>query len=331
MAEQWSKEKLLELGAGFTQPRIFLTAAELDIFTKLRGGPYTVEQLCAQEGWNPRGLRILLDALASMGLIQKPDHTSYGVDETVARLLSHESDETVLPMVLHRTHLWRSWSALAEIVATGKNPNVGPLQDRPQEDLEAFIGAMQVIGRMVAERIVKSLDLSAYRRLLDVGGGSGIYTVAFLKAAPHLTATLFDLPRVCDIARKFLAGNPLRDRIKIVEGDYLKDDLPKGHDVALLSAIIHSNTREENLRLYQTIHRSLEPGGTILVRDYFMDDSRTLPPEGAIFAVNMLAATAGGDTYTLSEVKEDLARAGFRDVRLLRDGERMDQIVSGVK
>ena len=331
MAEQWSKEKLLELGAGFSRPRIFLTAAELDLFTKLHGGPYTVEQLCAQEGWNPRALRILLDALASMGLVQKPDDNLYSVDETLARLLSHESEETVLPMILHRTHLWRSWSALGEIVITGKNPNVEPLEDRPQEDLESFIGAMQVVGRMVAERIVSSLDLSAYRRLLDVGGGSGIYTVAFLKAGPHLTATLFDLPRVCKIARKFLAGSPVRDRVEIVEGDYQVNDLPKGHDVALLSAIIHSNTREENLQLYEKIHRSLEPGGSILLRDFFMDDTRTLPSEGAIFAVNMLAATAGGDTYTLSEVKEDLERAGFRDVRLIRDGERMDQIVSGVK
>ncbi|MBM4326489.1 MAG: methyltransferase domain-containing protein [Deltaproteobacteria bacterium] len=331
MAELWSKEKLLELGAGFSRPRIFLTAAELDLFTKLRGGPYTVEQLCAPEGWNPRALRILLDALASMGLIQKAANDAYSVDETVARLLSHKGEETVLPMILHRTHLWRCWSALREIVITGKNPNVRPLEDRPQEDLESFIGAMQVVGRMVADRIANSLDLSAYRRLLDVGGGSGIYSVAFLKAGPHLTATLFDLPRVCKIAREFLAGSPVRDRIEIVEGDYLLDDLPKGHDVALLSAIIHSNAREENLRLYQKIHRCLEPGGTILLRDFFMDDSRTLPPEGAIFAVNMLAATAGGDSYTLSEVKEDLQRAGFRDARLIRDGERMDQIVSGMK
>ncbi len=114
-------------------------------------------------------------------------------------------------------------------------------------------------------------------------------------------------------------------------GDYNTHELPKGHDLVLLSAIIHSNDREVNRRLYSKIHEALAPAGTILIRDYFLDSSRTIPLDGAIFAVNMLAATTGGTAYTFEEVQEDLARAGFKDVRMIREGDHMDQLVTGVK
>jgi ubiquinone/menaquinone biosynthesis C-methylase UbiE len=183
----------------------------------------------------------------------------------------------------------------------------------------------------MADMIVDSIDLGRYQRLLDVGGGPGTYTMAFLRRAPHMSATLFDLPRVTEIARKHLTQEGLIHRVQIVEGDYTADELPAGHDLALLSAIIHSNSRQGNLDLYKKIFRSLNPGGSILIRDFLMDPTHTRPVEGAIFAVNMLAATEGGTTYTFEETKQDLETAGFSDVRLIRDGERMDQLVLAVK
>jgi hypothetical protein len=79
------------------------------------------------------------------------------------------------------------------------------------------------------------------------------------------------------------------------------------------------------------IHEGLDRGGTLLVRDYFMDSSRTSPQEGAIFAVNMLVATRGGDSHSFEDVKADLETAGFTGVRMIRDGQHMDQLVAGTK
>jgi hypothetical protein len=331
MAKQWNAERLLETGAAFQLPRILLTAAELDLFSKLKGRKQTVQNLCDSEGWSPRGLRILMDALAAMGIVSRTADGFYSVDEAVAELMTHEGSGTVLPMILHRGSMWKSWSHLTEIVRTGTSPYYSSKEKRSKEDTEAFIGAMHVIGRRMAGDIARSVDLSRFHRLLDVGGATGTYAEAFLKAAPHMRATVFDLPLPIEMARERLTEEGFIDRVDLVAGDYTKDVLPSGHDLALLSAIIHSNNREGNRELFRRVHQCLDPGGSILIRDFVMDLTRTCPADGAIFAVNMLAATTGGDCFTFQEIKEDLEQAGFKGVRMTREGQHMDQLIEAVK
>jgi predicted O-methyltransferase YrrM len=331
MDEQWSQDKLLALSRGFMKARIVITAAELDLFTKLEQGLGTVQELCEAEGWNPRGLEILLNALTALGLLTKSHDGRYQLERSLTGLLSSENGESVLPMMLHNGRMWQTWSNLTEIVKTGKNPDKVDIRARSDEDMESFIGAMHVVARSTAGKIADSIDLNGFTRLLDAGGGPGTYTMAFLKKAPHLRATLFDLPRVVEMARERLTKEGLMDRVDLVAGDFRTDELPGGHDLVLLSAIIHMNSRAGNRALFEKARRSLDPGGVILIRDYILDETRTHPLAGAIFAVNMLTATEGGNSYTFAEVKEDLERAGFRDIRLIRDGERMDQLIFAVK
>ncbi|MEJ2718892.1 MAG: methyltransferase, partial [Deltaproteobacteria bacterium] len=328
---KWTWEGIMKLSGAFEQPRILLTAAELDLFTKLDGKPQTAEELSRKEGWSARGLTILLDALTAMGLLFKSDDGRYRVEESALNLLADGYEDSIRPMLLHRVHIWNSWSGLTEMVRTGSIHDAKYAGERSDDEVEAFIGAMHVVARRMAEAIADSIDLKSFHRMLDVGGGPGTYIMAFLRKAPQMKATLFDLPRVAAMAKKRLSQNGFIDRVKIVEGDYTKDVLPEGHDLTLLSAIIHQNSREGNRELYKKIYRSLDPGGAIFIRDYFLDASRTAPLRGAMFAVNMLVATRGGNCYTVDEVKEDLAAAGFRDIRMIQDGDRMNQLISGVK
>jgi len=331
MPEKWNAERLLEMGGAFQSSRILLTAAELDLFAKLRGRPRTVQDLCESEGWYPRGLRIIMDALAAIGLLSRTSDGYYAVDEPIAEWLTQEGGKTILPMILHRVSMWNSWSYLTEIVRTGQTPYYSTKNQRSKEDMEAFIGAMHVIGRRMAGDIAHSVDLSRFHRLLDVGGATGTYAMAFLKAAPHMKATVFDLPRVIEMARKKITEEGFIDRVDLVAGDYMTDELPYGHDLALLSAIIHSNSREVNRELFRRVYRSLDAGGSILIRDFVMDLTRTYPADGAVFAVNMLAATAGGDCFTFQEIREDLEQVGFRGVQMTREGQHMDQLIEAVK
>jgi predicted O-methyltransferase YrrM len=331
MPETWTVQRLLEESGSFLISRILISAGELDLFTKLETKPRTVAELCEAEGWDPRGLRILMDALVANGLLSRSEDGLYGVPEALSGLLTGDGQHSVLPMILHRGQMWGSWSHLTDIVRTGENPHRMDMSFRSNKDTESFIGAMHVIGRMSADRIVQSVDLSGFKRLLDVGGGAGTYTMAFLRKAPHLKATLFDLPEVIEIARAQLTKDGFIDRVELVPGDYGVDELPGGFDLALLSAVIHSNGREENRALFRNVFRSLESGGTVLVRDYFLDETRTYPPDGAMFAVNMLVATAAGTAYTFAETRENLESAGFREVKLIREGTRMDQLVAAVK
>jgi len=146
-----------------------------------------------------------------------------------------------------------------------------------------------------------------------------------------MKATLFDLPDVIEMARARLQEEGLLHRVTLVGGSYAMQELPGGHDLALLSAIIHSNSPEENLDLYRKVFRALKPGGRILIRDHVMNEDRTCPRAGALFAVNMLVGTSGGGTYTYGEIESGLAQAGFGKIRLLKQGENMDALVEAWK
>ncbi len=197
--------------------------------------------------------------------------------------------------------------------------------------MEAFIGAMHAVGKSLSQEIADFYDLSRFKQLLDIGGASGTYTIAFLNKNPGMKATIFDLRNVIGLAKKRIKDEGLGRRVKFVAGDFYNDALPEGADLALLSAIIHQNSPKQNLALFKKIHRALVRRGVLLIRDHIMDESRTNPPAGTVFAINMLVNTRSGDTYTFREVRDALEKAGLSSVRLLRTGQKMDCLVEATK
>jgi len=133
------------------------------------------------------------------------------------------------------------------------------------------------------------------------------------------------------LARERLTGAGLADRVTLVPGDYNAAELPGGADFAWLSAVAHQNSRQQNRALYAKIHAALTPGGTLVIRDIVMAPSRTSPPAGALFAVNVLVNTEAGGTFTLSEYSEDLASAGFGRIELLHEDDAMNSLIRAVK
>ena len=219
---------------------------------------------------------------------------------------------------------------MTEIVRHGKSAGPEAL-DIDAGEREAFVGAMHVVARKLAPAIVAATRPGDAKRLLDIGGAMGTYTQAFLEASPGMTATLFDLPPVIGAARRRLATTGLLDRIELVAGDFYKDELPAGHDLALLSAIIHQNSPEQNLALYGKVHRALVPGGRLVIRDHVMSADHTQPLRGAFFAVNMLVVTEGGSTYSFDEIRSSLEAAGFVAVKLIQPDEQMNGLVEAFK
>ena len=323
-------EAVLTLARQFMESRILLTAAELNLFTPLAETPHTAEQLSGRLGCDTRALTILLDALAAMGLLEKQGG-AYRTPPAAAPFLSRESPRSVIPMILHAAHLWESWSDLTPIVRRTAPSEAPASSARDADELSAFIGAMHVVGRRLAEKVVAAIQPGPARNLLDVGGASGTYTIAFLNAVPGMRATLFDRPEVIPMARERLAEAVLLDRVRLEAGDFYGNELPGGHDLALLSAIIHQNSPQENLDLLGKVFRALSPGGRVVIRDHVMDAGRTQPRDGAIFAVNMLVNTEGGSTYTFEEIRAWLEAIGFVNVRFLKAGEHMDALVDAYR
>jgi len=234
----------------------------------------------------------------------------------------------VAAMLRHQANCLRRWSRLPWVVRTGRPADAGTSVRGPEADQASFIGAMHDVSNSVAEPLIREINPGGFRCVLDVGGGSGTWTLAWLNAEPAARAILFDLPAVIPMARDRLTACGVADRVELVPGDFYADPLPRGADLVWLSAIIHQNSPDENRALYRRVAEALEPGGRVLIRDTVMDESRTAPLAGALFAVNMLVATPGGGTYTLSEICDDLQSAGFEDVQLIRRDEGMHAVVS---
>jgi SAM-dependent methyltransferase len=317
MSQKHTPESLMTLSWGIQRGRLLLTGAELDIFTILAPAPLSAEEVTEKLRGNLRAVTILLDALTAIDLLVKKDGR-YQTEESAARLLSSQEQYSVLPMVKHGAHLWRTWSRLTDIVSDVDHKDKKDIPKRDEDDLKAFIGAMHLGALRFAPEVVAAVDAGQARLMIDVGGGSGSYTLAFLEACQDMKATLFDLPPVIEMARERVEEAGMTDRVNLVPGDFYKNELPTGHDLAFISAIIHQNSLEQNQDLFDKVFRSLDSGGRIVIRDHIMESDRTRPVDGAIFAVNMLVNTSGGGTWTYDEISQGLTKAGFARVKQLQ-------------
>ncbi len=308
----------LKAQADFWPCRILLTAAELDIFSAVGDGASAtaVAEACATD---LRATERLLDALTAMEVLIKQDGDYAVAPELRAGLLPGE--QCIVPSLLHRATLWRSWSRLTDVVRSGE-PAVEPYEDdeRPDEQVRSFIGAMAVGARMHAPAIVAALDLGKVRTVLDLGGGPGTFAAEFCRAKPELRAVILDLPRVCEIARANLLQTDFADRVSFVPGEVRTVDSEPvmaasgggGFDLVFMSSLIHSMSPAQIAVVFERAIGWTAPGGRVVVRDFFLDESRTRPARAAIFAINMLVNTPGGNSYTWSECERWLTEAARR-------------------
>lgn len=329
MTASWTAESILNLARGYQEACILAAAAEFDLFTRLADGGQTAEELAAAVQADVRATRYVLDALTALELLEKTGQR-YRVPEQLAPLVTSGGPGSVLPMLQHQAACVRRWAQLSWAMKTGRPVEAETIRGA-EADREAFLEAMNCVSMPLLSGLIKALQPLRFSHLLDVGGASGTWTIAFLRAAPEATATIFDLPDALPLAKRRLAAEGLANRVHLVGGDFYEDPLPQGADLAWLGAIIHQNSREQNRALLAKVYEALAPGGQVVIRDVIMDPSRTRPVMGALFAIMMLLATDAGGTYTFEEVSEDLSATGFIDATLVRRGEFMDSLIRATK
>ena len=156
------------------------------------------------------------------------------------------------------------------------------------------------------------------QRVLDLGGGSGAYSIAFVRANPRATAEVLDLPDVIPLTQEYIRRAGLADRVHARAGDMLRDSLGTGFDLVLVSAICHMFSPEENRSLFQRAHAALAPGGRLLVQDFILEPEKTAPRFATLFSLNMLVGTVGGASYSEQEYALWLTEAGFSEVNRVR-------------
>ncbi len=302
-------ERIDTMANGYCNAAVLLTAYQVGLFDALAAGGRTPTEMAPELELDPRALDVVMHALAAAGILQQEGERFALVPETRPYLLA-DGAETMTSIMGHRLSLMRRWSLLEDVLRSGEPiPRAQPTE----RELRNFICGMENVSRRSSRTVAERIDLSGAARLLDLGGGPGTAALTFARRNPDLQCVVFDLPDPVKIAVEQIEAAGLQDRVTVRAGDFHSDDLGEGFDVVYISNIIHSLAPEQTLALLQKSYRALVDGGRVLVKDFFLEDSRSEPSWAALFSVNMLVSTERGKSYTRSETLALLAEAGFGD------------------
>ncbi|MBW2181859.1 MAG: methyltransferase domain-containing protein, partial [Deltaproteobacteria bacterium] len=268
-------EELNQFMRGFMESRIFLTAIELDLFTAIGSGAAAPE-IAKKIKTDPRATEALLNALAAIDVLDKNEN-SFRNKPLTARYLVKDSEHDSRIAAMHIVGLWHRWSTLTECLKKGTSVIAEKGKTRDEDETRAFIAAMHKNAVFRAEKTAEILDLGSINSMLDLGGGSGAYAIAFTKYKPDIKATVFDLPAVISLTKKYVSEEGLENKIDFIEGDMIKDPFGTSYDLVWISAICHMFSPDENLKLFKKVYEALNPGGRIIVQDFILNEDKTSP------------------------------------------------------
>lgn len=305
--------------SSFASSRIILTANNFHIFDHLAGAGASAATLARRIKTDTRATELLLNSLAALGLLGKVGST-FRNRPVASRYLVSKSPLYQGNILRHYHALWNNWSGLDAVVKTGQPNRVG-------RDLRSFILGMHDLAKLKVRDVLSAIDLKGVRRSLDLGGGPGTYTIGL--AEKGIDATLMDFPETLEISREVVGTSRAKGRISFLAGDFVTDDIGSGYDLILISQIFHAYASADCFAMLKKCRRALNPGGRVVIQEFLLDESRTSPPWGAIFSINMLVNTPGGRTYTPREMTEWLKKAGFRKMKKTVLGETV--LITGWK
>ena len=301
---------------GFQESRVLLTAIELDLFTAVGSGA-RADEVAARTGTLPRATEMLMNALVAMGWLTKQAGVFSNSSVSTRYFVAGSADDW-RAATLHLAHLWQTWSTLTDCLRAGTSVLRQEAAERDEEWTRAFIAAMHRNARARAPMVVGAVGTEGVTRMLDVGGGSGAYSIAFANAKENLEVDLLDLAEVIPIAQGHIESAGLAGRIRTRQGDLCADKFGEGYDLVLVSAICHMLGAEENKDLLKRCFEALDPKGRVVIQDFILEPDRTAPKSATLFALNMLVGTRAGSTYTEAEYAGWLRDAGFQEVRHVR-------------
>jgi len=299
------------IASGYQAAHVLLAANRLGVFTEIGLGALSVDALAQTLDADPRAVRILCDALAALDLLVKEDGL-YKNSSDVLNALLPDSPQSKIAILKHQAKIAERWGKLYDTVQTGKPVPDETIDPRLIKNERDFALAMADVGRISAVLTADALDLSNINHMLDIGGGPGLYSIEFAKRNPNLHATIFDDEKTLTVARENIEKAGLSERITAHAGNALEDELGEDYDFILISNVIHIFNEEVNRRLVQKCANALTQGGRLCVKDFLLEPDRTQPVWCALFAVNMLVNTDGGNCYTLDEIKEWFHKAGLQ-------------------
>jgi precorrin-6B methylase 2 len=316
---QISPERLMQFTFGFAPPLMIETAIRHGIFDSLDKGAKTVDTLCAESGTSPRGLRMVLNALVGLDVLSKDNDGSYALtEESATFLVTGKPTYHGAFFLLTKEPMLSSWGLLHEVIGTGRPGHHINREDEGTNFFLKFVEDIFSIHYVGAQALAKALTVppsSGPISVLDLAAGSGVWSVALAQQSPQVRVTAVDWPGVINVTKKVTSRYGLADRYTFVSGDLHATNFGRGHMIATLGHILHSEGEKRSRQLLKKTFEALAPGGTIAIAEILVDAERKAAVPALIFAVNMLVNSDEGDTFSFEEIRGWLHDSGFERVR----------------
>jgi demethylspheroidene O-methyltransferase len=312
--------ELFDLCAGFVYSQVLTACVRLRLFQHLRAGPLDLAALSQRLQLPPERALLLLNAAASLRLVERRGAERFGLGPLGAALLGNPG---VAAMVEHHAALYADLADPVALLraADGKTAlgaywpyAAGPQASTLSNDqVAAYTALMSASQPMIATEALAGYPFARHRRLLDVGGGDGSFLIAVARAAPALDLMLFDLPPVADIARQRFAVEGVSARTAICAGSFLADPLPEGADVISLVRVVHDHDDAAVETLLRKARAALEPGGALVLVEPMAGEGGAGAAADAYFGF-YLRAMGAGRPRSFTQLRAMLLAAGFAQV-----------------
>jgi ubiquinone/menaquinone biosynthesis C-methylase UbiE len=310
------QETIIDISSAYWKSQALFTARRLGVFQALGRGCLSVKDCAQRLGATADGLERLLICLSALGLLIQTEK-GFSIAEAFRPYLIPGGAKDLSPSVAHMDSLRGNWSRLDEAVRTGRSvvSDEGLSESRKEETTEEFMEAMEGFASVLADPLLSLFPLKGDEEILDLGCGPGTFVRHFLHCYEGVRVTVVDMEDVIPIVRRHVEIEGGLDRVTFINGDLRDVPLNKGHfDLVLLSNVMHIYGKVEVMKILARTVSALRSGGTLLVNDFFTDESGTNPLWGALFSLNMLIHTEGGRNYRLEDGKSFLTEAGFTGV-----------------
>jgi acetylserotonin N-methyltransferase len=326
---------VLDLVEAFRSSKAMFAALTLGVFDRLAQGPAALDVLAGDLAVDSDALERLLNACVGLRLLDRKDG-QYANTATAAVFLCRNSPRQLTGYINYsNVVLWKLWAHLEDAVREGTHRwkqvfgTEGPIFAhlfRTEESKREFMLGLHGYGLMSSPAVVTAFDLSRFRRLVDLGGGTGHLALAACQRYPDLRAVVFDLPGVIPLAQEQIRASPVAERVEAVPGDFFTDPLPSA-DLIAVGRILHDWTEDKIQHLLRKIYDRLPAGGALLIAEKLLNEDKTGPPWAALQSVNMLLVTEGKER-SLEEYTTLLKAAGFGQVEGRRTDSPLDAVLA---
>jgi ubiquinone/menaquinone biosynthesis C-methylase UbiE len=308
--------RVFELEWAFAPSRVLATGLQLGVFSQMAAGSRTVESIARAVGATERGVRMLMDSLTALELINK-QNGEYTLTPTAAQFLVRESPD-YMGAAMEGDAVWKAWGGLTEAIRTGRPTHRMEQQPGAEDFYPQLIKALHVLNSGLSKQAAEVLGAGTSHRgmkVVDVGCGSAVWSIAIAEADPEAHVTAQDFPGVLETTRHYLRRHGVESRYDFLPGDLKTVDFGEGRfDLALLGHIVHTEGEDSSRKLFRRLHRALRPGGRVAIVDMIPNNDRTGPVFPVLFALNMLVNSTEGDTFSLADYERWFVEAGFANV-----------------